>query len=322
MALERRPPPETCPLFGNKTEFSQVKSHDAWDLYRCADCGVLFWWPLKHPGGEYYEVPIFRSGRLQWRHRQFLKNPPVGSGRLLDVGSGLGTFLAAARKKGFEPWGVDIAEVNVNFSKETHGLTNVFVGDLKSLAEKPNAPQFDVITMFELIEHVEDPGALLEEVKGVLRPRGFLALSTPNFNRVRLGRPYWGEDWPPHHFWLWPPRTLARLLESRGFEVLRVVEEPLGRDFLWLSLQKSERFWRLKDRVIRLVSPKRSWKESGAPAIPKKRDLLMGDTLVFVKDAVVSTIAFPLSLLSRVFGWKYWDMYILARLKESPHDNT
>lgn len=61
-------------------------------LQQCRVCGVEFWDPLQHPGKEFYETSDLHDikGRrdLQWRHRQFLKNPPLAKGRLLDIGCG------------------------------------------------------------------------------------------------------------------------------------------------------------------------------------------------------------------------------------------
>jgi SAM-dependent methyltransferase len=142
------------------------------------------------------------------------------TGRLLDVGAGKGHFLAAARGRGWDVVGVELSEASARRARATYGL-EMLVGDV---LEIELAGSFDVITLWHVLEHVADPGALLDRVRGLLAPGGRLVVSVPN-NRSFQARLF-GEHWfhidEANHLFHFTPRSLAMLLLRRGFEPERV----------------------------------------------------------------------------------------------------
>jgi SAM-dependent methyltransferase len=138
-------------------------------------------------------------------------------GRLLEVGCGNGDLLAGARDHGWAAEGLDFDPAAVAAAR-ARGLS-VREGDLSSAAFPASA--FDAVVAVHLVEHVPDPAAFLDEAARVLAPGGRLVLVTPNL-RSRGARRFgaaWRELDPPRHLHLFPPRTLARLVEGRGFRV-------------------------------------------------------------------------------------------------------
>ncbi len=140
-------------------------------------------------------------------------------GRLLDVGSGFGFFLAKVKSKGWEVIGVEISEKAMDYASHVFGLT-VRPGPL----EKVGFPEdyFDVVTAFYLIEHLPYPMAFLRECCRILKPGGLLLLryphTTPIKNMLRLFRI---ENWLydlPAHLSDFSPTTIARCLDRAGFE--------------------------------------------------------------------------------------------------------
>ena len=111
--------------------------------------------------------------------REIASRLPGGSGCILDVGCALGTFLAMARDRGFEPRGVEISQFASSFARERRGL-DVFTGDLESY--KASDGSFDVITFWDAIEHVTHPLENLKTAHRLLRPGGLLLLTTDNFD--------------------------------------------------------------------------------------------------------------------------------------------
>ncbi len=103
-------------------------------------------------------------------------SPP---GRILDVGSALGTFLRVAQRRGWRPEGVEISRFASEFCRERHGLP-VFNGDLNDFDGVPES--FDAITFWDSIEHVSQPRENLEKAAALLRPGGVLLLTTDNFD--------------------------------------------------------------------------------------------------------------------------------------------
>ncbi len=103
----------------------------------------------------------------------------VGTGRLLDVGSALGTFVAMANARGFRAEGVEISAYAAEFARTTRGLT-VFTGDLERFPAADGS--FDVVTFWDSIEHVTHPRENLLTARRLLRPGGALLLTTDNFD--------------------------------------------------------------------------------------------------------------------------------------------
>ncbi|MCC7106811.1 MAG: class I SAM-dependent methyltransferase [Chloroflexi bacterium] len=142
------------------------------------------------------------------------------TGRLLDVGCHTGVFLTVARERGWDVSGVEPSRWSVDRARE-RGL-DVLHGTFGTVSLP--AGGFDVITMWDVIEHLADPLAELQHAAALLRPGGLLAISTMNveawFPRV-LGR-----HWPWYmqmHLYYFTPSTLRQMLAEAGFEVARSV---------------------------------------------------------------------------------------------------
>jgi len=145
------------------------------------------------------------------------------TGRILDVGSGPGLFLATGAKRGWRVKGIEPSLKAATYSREKLGLdiSNVFL-------TRENASSFggfDAVHMGEVLEHLTDPREMLEIAHGILRPGGVLSLIVPNdFNPFQeilwreLGYPTWWVA-PPHHLNYFDHCSLSSLLTSCGFEI-------------------------------------------------------------------------------------------------------
>ncbi len=155
------------------------------------------------------------------RQRRRLRTMFLGSavpGRLLEVGCGSGRFLERMRRAGWQVQGTDFDPAVAQRVRERYGL-QVDVGDLAALNYPGGA--YDAIAMSQVIEHVHDPRALLEECRRVLRPGGRLVLSTPNAAGLahrRCGR-YWRGLEPPRHLHIFTPDALAACVQACGLRV-------------------------------------------------------------------------------------------------------
>ncbi len=141
-------------------------------------------------------------------------------GRALDVGCGRGHFLAAMRRRGWSVHGVEPSPQAAERAREEYGLP-IQTGALRDVSR---SVEFDVVTLWHVLEHVADPVEFLGDVWRVLRPGGLVVIETPNVDSVdrRLfGRHWMGWD-PPRHLHLFGPRTLAAILERRGFSEVEV----------------------------------------------------------------------------------------------------
>ncbi len=144
----------------------------------------------------------------------------VKPGRVLDVGCAAGFFLDVARERGWESHGLDVSGFAVRYARERFGL-DVFHGSLTE-AGYPEA-FFDLVTMWDVIEHVPDPMSYLRESARILRRGGVLALATPDVESIpaRLtGRRWVGYKLSEEHLYYFSRTTMRRMLEKAGFEVL------------------------------------------------------------------------------------------------------
>jgi 2-polyprenyl-3-methyl-5-hydroxy-6-metoxy-1,4-benzoquinol methylase len=158
---------------------------------------------------------------LRRRHdQQFRYLPrPVPGWRVLDVGSGNGSFLESAMSAGWQVSGFDTDETAAANAK-ARGL-NVRRGGFETYADEPES--FDAITLNHVIEHVHDPAAVLRGVVGLLKPGGTLYLATPNIES--LGLHLFGPNWrglePPRHLVIFSRGSLLQLMKEVGLEDFR-----------------------------------------------------------------------------------------------------
>ena len=168
-------------------------------------------------------------------------------GRLLDIGCAVGFFLEVAKENGWDALGVDISEWASNYAKE-RGL-NVFTGDLME-AKFPDE-YFDVVTMWGVIENLQDPYSSLTEMNRTLKKNGLVAISGGNINS-RVAR-FYGIRWeslvPEGDFYYFSPETLRKMLEVTGFKIVKTMTHG--------NITQNERIRRLAMyRYIRFVAKK------------------------------------------------------------------
>ncbi len=214
-----------------------------------------FWPPLDEESSRL--VRWMRRRHYALRCRPMRRARPAG-GQLLDVGCGTGGFLHELCRDGnWQGVGVDINESALNVARR-QGV-NVLCGALND-ARLPTA-YFDVVTMWDVIEHIPDPYETLVEIHRVLEPGGRLLLSTPNGKswQARL----WGSHWAgwdvPRHLQVFAAQTLSRLLSETGFEIIQRLSLPMERFFAvesarrWLRVRVSGPTRRVAQRLASLV---------------------------------------------------------------------
>ena len=150
--------------------------------------------------------------------KEFEQITGSGNGRtLLDVGAYIGVFVDVARQAGWDAIGVEPSEWAVNYARE-QGLP-VLQGTMESAALVGR--QFDVVTMWDVIEHVADPSGELQKAYDLLKPGGYIAVHTMDIDSLMAKAT--GPRWPwlmEMHIHYFSQRTLSRMLEKVGFEVV------------------------------------------------------------------------------------------------------
>jgi ubiquinone/menaquinone biosynthesis C-methylase UbiE len=152
---------------------------------------------------------------------QLKRHFPKGS-TLLDYGCGNGIFLRHADSH-FQATGIDFSAQAIALAKKVTPRSKLIHGNEKSLRTIKTS-SLDIITCFDVLEHVPDPTLLLKEFHRILKPTGWLIISVPITDSIALT---WKQDkwWAMEdksHFWLWPTIAWKLLLNRHGFMTHRI----------------------------------------------------------------------------------------------------
>jgi SAM-dependent methyltransferase len=248
-----------------------IKDH--YPIIRCQKCGLVFTKItsqlnyLKIYKESYFNTEKF-PGEVgyrnyladEWSNRVYFQKKLAQiqkfkkSGKLLDLGCALGFFLDEARKKDFQVTGLDVSYYATSFASKNLHL-DVIEGNLEKInlatnqySRRLNALHFDVITGFEIIEHLKNPVRGLSLINGLLKDNGYFFATTPNQGGIWtkiMGR-FWFPYKPPAHLYFLNFQTLRRLVEGAGLEVVKM-ESDCFRYFPLFSLLE-----RIEDHFPRL----------------------------------------------------------------------
>jgi 2-polyprenyl-3-methyl-5-hydroxy-6-metoxy-1,4-benzoquinol methylase len=239
-------------------------------VYRCTACQQVYLWPLLseeevremfsrlYTEGE-GSVPELKT-YYEFTYEDDPDNPLVqlyeswlneiqrfkSSGRLLDVGCGTGLFLSVARRRGWEVFGIDDCAEATQHARDHFGL-EVIDGEFADLAR--TGDRFDVITMWDIIEHARRPVDLLVGSRACLAHGGVIGISTPNQRSIldliagAMYRVSGGamtraleKFYIEQHFLYFDPDTLAAAVERAGLKVAFAKRELTDLRRLHLSI--------------------------------------------------------------------------------------
>src|SRR3954463_1014397 len=157
-----------------------------------------------------------RLGILNARWRLELIRKFRTSGRLLEVGCARGDFLSVAR----ESFDVSGVEPNPSLADDAEKVAPIYRDVIETLPWR----EFDLITRFHVIEHVDSPKRFVSATADRIKPGGLLVLETPDINSMpfQLMKGKWRQFIPEHYFFF-DPSTMTRLLTECGFKVEKIV---------------------------------------------------------------------------------------------------
>lgn len=234
-----------CPICGEaapllRAGYAGYRAPTTFDIHACDKCDLQFAWPFKSDGGVYdaiYKQPEKLSGYDRYlRLRNAVRDSaeplttlsdfeamywfiadrvkaldPDRKAKILEVGCGLGYLTHALKTAGHDIRGLDISSSAVEAAKQTYGPYYV-CADVNVFPATTDE-RFDIIVMTEVVEHLEEPLAVLSSLRALLKPGGVALVSTPSKDFLPQSA-VWRTDNPPVHL-AWYSKTSLREMARR-----------------------------------------------------------------------------------------------------------
>ncbi|HEY0546078.1 MAG TPA: class I SAM-dependent methyltransferase [Pyrinomonadaceae bacterium] len=208
---------------------ADLDSHEV-EFWQCQGCGLEFAQPMRSWSARHYPV---EQHYLGFDHQVALSDLALMSRvRVLDIGCADGQFLERGTALGHEMIGVDFAAEDVE-AAQGRGL-NAYVADVNEIGRMfADQPKFEVITLFQIIEHLNEPDAIFSQLNEIAAVDGRLIVGCPSNLRYtrffkhqqRIQRSdFW--DYPPQHTLRWTPKALEIFLQRHGWQTESVLYEP------------------------------------------------------------------------------------------------
>lgn len=140
--------------------------------------------------------------------------------RLLEIGCAYGYFLDVARKY-YDCSGIEVSGYASAIAKERH--QDIFCGTISEFSDKTTGI-YDIVVMLDVIEHLLTPDEDLTRIFSLMNPGGVLCLTTGNIDSLyaKISGKHWRLMTPPQHLYFYSAKTISRLLNNSGFEILSI----------------------------------------------------------------------------------------------------
>ena len=219
---------------------------EAFTAVECSDCGLLYMNPryageelaAVYPDEQYTDragcfsgaILLRRSGdvpKIQIRGERVDSEKNMRRlqrislhkqrGRIIDVGCNNGSFLALMEREGWETYGVDFSSRAIENARAEFGQERTYCGQLQEAGFETDT--FDVVTLYDTIEHLPNPRAALQEIDRICKPDALLVIQTIDFDSLNARLTPRGLISPSQHLYYFRRRDLVGLLGKSGFKM-------------------------------------------------------------------------------------------------------
>ena len=248
----------SCIICGSNNIFRVLVTKDftitqeSFEIWECGNCSLRFTQdaPRKESIGRYYHSEnyishsdtrkgllnslyhLVRKFTLEGKRKLVQKHVHITKGDLLDFGCGTGAFLHTMQESRWEVKGV---EPDDSARKNAATLYHLNIEPPEKIFGWPPA-QFDVITLWHVLEHVYELRQYLETLNHLLKPEGRIFIAVPNYTSADAK--YYGDGWAaydtPRHLYHFSPAAMKRLLDEMKFKLIDI--QPMWFDSYYVSM--------------------------------------------------------------------------------------
>jgi 2-polyprenyl-3-methyl-5-hydroxy-6-metoxy-1,4-benzoquinol methylase len=248
-----------CPICqgADLTPYLSCKDHtvskETFHLRKCGSCGFVLTSPRPTASDlpKYYQsdayishsnkpsnlvdqiYKIARKYTLKWKYNLIAKHSSIKPSSILDYGCGTGAFLQECQKHGMKTAGVEPSDTARLKAREETGTP--IAPDLNLISQ-----EFDVITLWHVLEHVNNLNQTLSQLKTHLDKNGTMFIAVPNLQSAdaKVYQEFWAGYDVPRHLWHFSRTTMEKLLRNHGFQLISVLPMPLDAYYVSLLSEK------------------------------------------------------------------------------------
>lgn len=219
-----------CPICSQDREPREIQARFGLKamVAECEDCRIAFQTPrpsieasiaymnMRWNSEDTYVANVESQVKRATAQLSYVSQNHKGSLNLVDFGAGAGSFVKAAIDNGWEAYGIEHSDSAIARAKDFYGV---------NLYKEFQGEKVDVVTMWDVIEHLQDPQDTLEMVAKTLKEDGLLVVETGNYEHWRrlVERDSWGLYLFDHHYYF-TPESLKKVLLRSGFENVRLLD--------------------------------------------------------------------------------------------------
>lgn len=219
-----------CPICENDS-FAHLFKKNNEPFVKCNNCSLVLINPrpnyekIKETYGDDYSRDYAKKAptklKRSLRRVRLVKNRFVSAGRWLDIGCSAGFVVKSAKDSGFDAFGIDIEPWGINYGKTNLQLNNLVAGTIENQTYPDQ--YFDVISLYDVIEHVPNLNLLVKELKRILATDGVIHIITPDIGHWRVTKPLsnWKEIKPSEHLYYFKKITLKKLFNKHGLNIVK-----------------------------------------------------------------------------------------------------
>jgi 2-polyprenyl-3-methyl-5-hydroxy-6-metoxy-1,4-benzoquinol methylase len=230
-----------CPICENQ-KTRKIFFKDDYSFYECVICEHVYVYPMpsKEELKDFYSLEYFKAGQSKGYQegyenfgelqknalQKILKNTislHPDAKNLLDIGCAYGTFLKIAREIGLKAEGIEVSKAAAEYGIKKYSLS-IYNGTLDTYYKKNTSARFDIVTMLDVLEHLNEPNEAIKIVSSLLIPAGTLVIKIPNIKslRARIEGKKWRQIKPPEHLQYFSKTSIEYLLMKHNLKIIMI----------------------------------------------------------------------------------------------------